>query len=119
RDATHMGIGVVLGEDVAGRRELFVTQLFTRRTAPIDRGAVHEQVRARVKAARGIDEDARLSQVAQELAAGLAGGRTTAEVSQVASRRLGGMNLPYAKVTTVVTTVAALDAFEPQKSLKD
>lgn len=29
-DATHIGIGVVLGQDLAGRRALFITQLITR-----------------------------------------------------------------------------------------
>jgi uncharacterized protein YkwD len=119
RDATHMAIGVVLGDDVAGRRELFVTQLFIRRTARIDRGTVAAQVRERVQRARAIDEDPRLSGVAQELADGIAAGSSPTDASQAANQRLSGMNLPYAKVTTLVTTVADLAAFKPRDSLGD
>ena len=119
RDATHMAIGVVLGEDVAGRRELFVTQLFIRKTARIDAGAVGTLVRERVKKARGIDEDPRLSGVAQELAEGIAAGSSPNDASLKANKRLSGMSLPYAKVTTLVTTVADLAAFKPEESLGD
>jgi hypothetical protein len=118
KDATHMAIGVVLGEDVAGRRELFVTQLFIRRTARIDRRAVGDQVRERVQA-RGLEEDPRLSVVAQELADGIAAGSSPNDASVVANRRLSGMNLPYARVTTLVTTVADLAAFKPKDSIRD
>jgi uncharacterized protein YkwD len=119
RDASHMAIGVVLGEDVAGRRELFVTQLFIRKTARIDAGAVARQVRERVQQARAIDEDPRLSGVAQELAQGVAAGSSPNDASVVANKRLSGMSLPYAKVTTLVTTVADLAAFKPEQSLGD
>ena len=118
KDATHMAIGVVLGEDVAGRREIFVTQLFIRRTARIDPRAVGDQVRARVKAS-GLSEDPRLSEVAQALADGIAAGSSPNDASVVANRRLSGMNLPYARVTTLVTTVADLAAFKPKDSLRD
>ncbi|HEU5057686.1 MAG TPA: CAP domain-containing protein [Kofleriaceae bacterium] len=118
KDATHMAIGVVLGEDVAGRREIFVTQLFIRKTARIDRRAVGDQVRQRVQAS-GLNEDPRLSEVAQELADGIARGSSPNDASVVANRRLSGMNLPYAKVTTLVTTVADLAAFKPKDSLRD
>jgi len=119
RDATHMAIGVVLGEDVAGRRELFVTQLFIRRTARIDAGAVGTRVRERVKKARDIAEDSRLSGVAQELADGIAAGSSPNDASLKANKRLSGMSLPYTKVTTLVTTVADLAAFKPDDSLRD
>lgn len=119
RDASHMAIGVVMGEDVAGRRELFVTQLFIRKTARIDAGAVGTQVRQRVQRARAIDEDPRLSGVAQELADGIAAGSSPNDASAVANKRLSGMTLPYAKVTTLVTTVADLSAFKPEDSLAD
>ena len=118
KDATHMAIGVVLGEDVAGRRELFVTQLFIRKTARIDPRAVGDQVRERVQSS-GLTEDPRLSTVAQELADGIAAGSSPNDASLVANRRLSGMNLPYARVTTLVTTVADLAAFKPKDSLSD
>ena len=119
REATHMAVGVVMGEDVAGRRELFVTQLFIRRTARIDAGAVGSQVRQQVQRARAIDEDPRLSGVAQELADGIAKGSSPNDASAVANKRLSGMSLPYARVTTLVTTVADLAAFRPEDSLAD
>ena len=119
KDATHVGISVVLGDDVAGRRELFVTQLFIRRTARIDRAAVHTDVRAAIARARPIAEDAQLSKVAQDLANGVAGGQTTAEAARLANQKLSGLRLNYSKVTTLVTTVADLAAFKPSESLGD
>ncbi len=117
RDVTHMGLGVVLGGDVAGMRELFVTQLFIRTPARIDHRQTRDQVADIVKRARPLDEDRELSMVAQGVAEGVAGGLTPAQASAEATERLATMRLPYRKVTTQVSTVADLSAFKPSASL--
>ncbi|HWM86682.1 MAG TPA: CAP domain-containing protein [Kofleriaceae bacterium] len=117
RDATHMGLGVVLGGDVAGSRELFVTQVFIRLPARIDHRQTRESVAAIVKRVRALDEDRELSLVAQELADSVAGGMRPADASEQAGKRLDGKSLPYRKVTTQVSTVADLSAFKPDASL--
>lgn len=118
RDATHMGLGITLGGDVAGRRELFVTQLFIRLPPPIDYRQVRQQVADMVRRVRVLDEDRELSLVAQELAEGVAGGQTPTDASRTAGQRLGVLRLPYGKVTTQITTVADVTAFEADPSLK-
>jgi uncharacterized protein YkwD len=117
RDATQMGIGVAQGAVVAGRRELFVTQLFIRVPARIDHRRVHTDVAAIIKQARTLDEDRELSLVAQDLADGVASGSSPADASQRASQRLATMRLPYTKVTTQVSTVADVAAFRPDSSI--
>lgn len=119
RDATHVGIGVVLGQEVAGSRELFVTQLFTRKGGPFNRVETHKVVRQRLHKARDLREDARLSTVAQQMADAIGKGQTPAQASQAGNQKLDESNLSYAKVTTLVTTVADLSAFEPAKNLTD
>ncbi len=57
KSATHVGIGVVLGAEVGGRRELFVTEMFTRVPPPLDPAAAHARWRrcsARATAPRSI-----------------------------------------------------------------
>lgn len=117
RDVTHMGLGVELGGEVAGMRELFVTQLFIRTPARIDHRQTRDQVADIVKRVRPLDEDRELSLVAQGVAEGVAGGLTPAEASAEASARLATMRLPYSKVTTQVSTVADLSAFKPTRTL--
>ncbi len=119
REATHVGLGVVLGGMVAGRRELFVTQLFIRRPPPIDHRQVRDDVAAAVNRARPLDEDRELSLVAQELAEAVAAGGGPADASRRASQRLATLRLPYSKVTTQVSSVADLAAFNPDTSLSD
>ncbi|MEZ4368737.1 MAG: CAP domain-containing protein [Kofleriaceae bacterium] len=50
--ATHLGIGVVLGDDISGRRELLVTQVFLRVPPPIEPAAAAAQVLAAARTVR-------------------------------------------------------------------
>jgi uncharacterized protein YkwD len=120
RDATHMAMAVMLGGEVAGRRELFVTQLFIRLPAPIDRRQVRDDVTQVIKKRRRqLDEDRELSLIAQELAESVASGATPTDASQGAGKRLAVMRLPYSKVTTQISTVADVTSFVPDSSLDD
>jgi uncharacterized protein YkwD len=117
RDVTHMGLGVVLGGDMAGMRELFVTQLFIRKPARIDHRQSRDKVADIVKRIRPLDEDRELSLVAQGAAEAVASGLTPAQASAEANGRLTSMRLPYSKVTTQVSSVADLSAFKPTSTL--
>ena len=117
RDATHMGLGVILGAEVAGRREIFVTQLFIRLPSRIDHRQTRDEVADIVKRVRPLDEDRELSLVAEELAEDVAGGLKPADAAARASQRMATMRLPYSKVTTQVSTVSDLAAFRPSSSL--
>jgi len=118
-DVTHVGLGVSLGGEVAGRRELFVTQVFIRLPPPIDYRQARQQVADIVKRVRVIDEDRELSLIAQELAAEVAGGQSPADASKRAGAHLAPLRLPYSKVTSQVTTVADVAAFAPDSTLTD
>src|SRR5690606_14238861 len=74
REVTHVGVGIVLGDEVAGRRELFVTQLFTRVGAAVDLAQAHRKLVARIGSVRAVEEDPALGSVAQRLAEDLARG---------------------------------------------
>ena len=74
--ATHVGISVVLGDDVSGRRELFLTQVFIRIPPKIDPARATELVHQRIAAARNVAVNAQLSSIAQQVAEGLAAGKS-------------------------------------------
>ena len=119
REVTHIGIGVVLGDVVADRRELFVTQVFIRVPQAIDRDQVRTRVIDLIHKSRAIDEDRALSRVAQQLADNVAAGDNPHVATTRANAQLARMQLPYSKVTTVVTSVADLDVFRPDDGLSD
>ncbi len=118
-EATHMGIGIMLGEQVAGRRELFVTQMFIRRPQAMDGERARAAAEKAVIEARSLTPDERLSSVAGELARAVAGGEASDVASKKAAARLRKMKTPYAAVTTVVTAVAAIESFEPASATSD
>lgn len=117
--ATHVGMGVVLGDDVSGRRELFLTQVFARFPPKIETVAAAEFVRARIAAVRAVFVNVRLSEVAQQVAAGLAAGQSRESVWGAAKRRLDAMVNSYARVGSVITAVSDLSALEPRQLIGD
>jgi uncharacterized protein YkwD len=117
--ATHIGIGIVLGDEVSGRREMFVTQVFIRVPPKVDRAQAAELVRARIDGARKVTVNAGLARVAQELAEGLAAGKTRDSLWPGAKKKLDAMNTPYARVGSVVSAVAELDSVDGKELLGD
>jgi uncharacterized protein YkwD len=110
--ATHIGIGVVLGEEVAGRREMFLTQVFIRIPPKVEHDKAVELVHARVNAARPVALSAGLSHVAQDVADGLAAGKTRESLWPSAKKKLDTLGARYARVGSVVTAVADLDTVD-------
>ena len=111
--ATHIGIGVAFGDEVSGRREMFVTQVFTRVPPKIDPARAVATVRGKLAAARpAMTAAARLDGPAQQLADDLAAGKPAIAAQQVVTRRLNTMARVYDRVGTVVNTVADLDTLD-------
>ena len=117
--ATHVGIGVVLGEDVSGRREMFITQVFIRIPPKVDRGVAANVVRDRINAVRPVEVDGRLSDVAQDLAEGLAAGKPRDSLWPGAKKKLDAFNRSYARVGSVTSAVADMDSVDGKQMLGD
>jgi uncharacterized protein YkwD len=110
--ATHIGIGVVLGDEVSGRREMFVTQVFIRVPPKIDPARAVELVRQRLVAVRPVGVNAQLASVAQDLADGLAAGKTRESLWPGARKRIDQMGGAFARVGSVITAVGDLDTVD-------
>jgi uncharacterized protein YkwD len=117
--ATHVGISVVLGDEVSGRRELFLTQVFIRIPPKIDPGGATELVRKRVETVRPVAVNLKLSSVAQQLAEGLAVGKSRDSLWPGARRQLDTMGSTYARVGSVITAVAELDTLDGKQLVGD
>ncbi len=118
--ATHVGIGIVLGDEVAGRREMFVTQVFTRVPPKITASRVRQRVQAKMQAARpNLVHDEALAALAALYARDVARGLGTEDAAQRARAQLGKLAERFSRVTTVVTAVADVDAFEASSVLTE
>ena len=109
--ATHIGIGVAFGDEGSGRREIFVTQVFMRVPPKLDPPQAMAAVRQKIAAARpGVAPAARLDGLAQQLADGLAAGKSAEAAYQAISGKVTGLNKLYERVGSVINTVADLDS---------
>lgn len=113
--ATHIGIGIVLGNEVSGRREMFVTQVFTRVPPPIKlseaRRRVEEMVAPRSKEAL-LRSDESLRVIAQEYAAALAGGHPGDQPWPPMRPKLSSVASRFHRVTLSVTKVTDIETFD-------
>jgi uncharacterized protein YkwD len=110
-EATHIGIGVVLGEAVSGSHELYVTQLFYRVPPKIDRKEALKVAREGIsekRTASGVKQlsgDSELDAIAQRLADGLAHGDGRDELEARSNRELDAVGDRYSNVTTILSVV--------------
>src|SRR6185503_10713150 len=107
------------GDEISGRRELYLTELFIRIPPKIDPPAVSELVRSRIDLKRHVIVDPILASTAQEVAAGLAAGRSHDAMAQVAKQRLDKLGTRYARVSSVITAVADTDSIDGPSLLGD
>ncbi|HVV88470.1 MAG TPA: CAP domain-containing protein [Kofleriaceae bacterium] len=114
---THVGIGIELGAEVGGRREIFVTQMYRRIPPPIDPVATLAAIRARLHGAGSFGDDPDLDAVAGAFAARLAAGVDPADASRRASADLDRLAARYARVASTVTAVAEVSALDPAAML--
>jgi len=118
-EVTHVGIGVVIGDEVVGRRELFVTQVFIYRPPPMDRAAVLRELRGRMAAASRLVHDDELAAIAQGEADEIARGVAIAEATARAAKRAAPLGRRFGRVSTALVTLAKASAFSPAEVLGD
>jgi uncharacterized protein YkwD len=110
--ATHVGIGIVYGDEVSGRREIFVTQVFTRVPPKVDLAGAIDLVGKRIAAIRPVGTDPALAGIAQDLATGLAKGLSRDQAYTPVQRRVDALAGKYAHVSSVLLTVADLESLD-------
>lgn len=108
-EATHVGIGVAFGEGLDGRRELFLTQVFARFPPPFDRARALAAVRHKLAAARPVPDIAGLDRLAQQVADGLAAGKSSDVAYQAIADQVQGLGRQYHGIGRVISAVAELD----------
>lgn len=112
RSATHIGIGMVFGEEVSGRREIFITQVFTRVPPKVEPGKAAEVVAQKINAARPVATSGRLAAIAQQLADQLAAGKTREQAYPTVKKQVDALGSLYARVGSVITAAADLDSVD-------
>ncbi|HEX4423362.1 MAG TPA: CAP domain-containing protein [Kofleriaceae bacterium] len=118
--ATQIGIGVVFGDEISGRREMFITQVFTRVPPVIDRAATIEAVRKKlVVVRRALAVKPELSAVAQDLATALAAGATREAASQHLKPKLDGFARGYQRLSSVIIPTTEVDGLDGASLLGD
>jgi uncharacterized protein YkwD len=117
--ATHMGIGIVFGEEVSGRREIFITQVFTRVPPKIDPARASDQLRHRIAQVKPVGNDARLVAIAQQFADQLAAGKTREQAYPAVKRQVDALGNVYNRVSSMITAVAEIDSLEGRAVLGD
>ncbi|HEU4726885.1 MAG TPA: CAP domain-containing protein [Kofleriaceae bacterium] len=118
--ATHIGIGVVFGEEVSGRREMFITQVFIRVPPKLDRPGALETVRQKLVAVRpALVHQPQLTALAQQVADALAAGQPRDQAYQRTRRQLDGYGRSYQRISSVITATADLDAIDGAGLLGD
>ena len=115
--ATHVGVGVVLGDEVSGRREMFLTQVFIRVPPKVDARDAADFVRKRIDAVRPVVVNAKLQTVAQELADGLAAGKSRDQLWPGVRKKLD--QTAYARVSSVVSAVSDLESIDGKQLVGD
>jgi len=120
REATHIGLGIVFGSQASAKNELFVTQVFARLPVNVPAARAREIVAVAVKKARPkLIEDQALSGIAKQFATRIAAGESTASVGRWASAELRQMRSSYLSVSTVITAVADVTAFDPASAFDE
>jgi hypothetical protein len=110
--ATHVGIGVAFGETAGGRRELFLSQVFTRVPPVLDRAQAIAAVRQKLAAARAVPDIAGLDRLAQRLADGVAAGKSADPACQAIGDHDTGLRKLYQRIGCVISAVADLDRID-------
>ncbi|HMG21692.1 MAG TPA: CAP domain-containing protein, partial [Kofleriaceae bacterium] len=110
--ATHVGIGVAFGDTASGRRELLITQVFTRVPPAFDRSQALAAVRRKLAAARPAPPVAALDALAQQLADGVAAGKSPEAAYQAISAQVIGLGKRYQRIGRMITAAIELDAID-------
>ncbi len=125
-EATHVGIGIVLGREVAGRPELLVTQLFIRVPPKVDparavaeaRAVIAERRKARPGLAPLVD-DADLGRLASAFARELAAGTARDAAAARLDAGLDKLGARFSVVKTNLMVVGAISQIGGAKNVED
>lgn len=117
RSATHVGIGIELGEEISNRREMFVTQVFIRIPPTVDPVYAQTRVREQLRVVGKFTADANLDRIATEYAQALASGAPHADAAKKASRELDGVARKFTRVASMVTAITDIEAVDAQAFL--
>lgn len=111
--ATHLGIGVIYGAEVSGRKEIFVTQVFTRVPPKLDPPAAIATLRSKIAGVAPRVEDApKLQAIAQTMASQLAAGKTREQAYPQVKRDVDKLGNIYARVGSVITAAGDVDSLD-------
>lgn len=114
RAATAVGIGVIIGEVVSGRPELFVTQVFTRVDVKIDEAKAAQQLYAMISPKGTLRRVPALDEVAQRVARNLATGTPPERAWEPVAAELKALGRTYPKIGTIITAAADLSMLDPK-----
>jgi len=109
----------VFGEEVSGRRELFITQVFTRVPPKVDPAKAADLVFQRIGAVRPVGNNARLAAIGQRLADALAAGKTREQAYPLVKRDVDALGALYGRVGSVITAAADLDSVDGKSLVGD
>jgi hypothetical protein len=98
---------------------MFLTQVFIRIPPKVDRAQAADLVRERINAVRPVSVNGKLAEVAQDLAEGLAAGKSRESLWPGAKKKLDTLNTSYARVGSVISAVADLDTVDGKQLLGD
>lgn len=119
RQATNVGIGVVFGEEVSGRKEIFITQVFTRVPPKLELEAGIKLLASKLDTVHKSAIAPKLAAIAQDAATQLASGKTREQIWPSVRQKVDALGGSYAKVGSVVTAAADLEALEGKQLLGD
>ncbi|MDX2090135.1 MAG: CAP domain-containing protein [Kofleriaceae bacterium] len=119
QSATHVGVGIVFGEEISGRREIFVTQVFTRVPPKVDPARAADQVLAKLMAYKPVGNSPRLGSIAQQLADSMASGKPREQAYAGVKKQVDALGAVYARVGSVITAAAELEALDGKSLIGD
>lgn len=115
--ATHIGIGVVLGNLVSGRPEMFVTQVFTRVNKRIDEGETAAQLHQMLANGKPMPRAPALERIAQRVAEHLAKGAPRERAWEPVAADIKALGKSYKKVGSVITAASDLSTLDVSQLL--
>jgi uncharacterized protein YkwD len=110
--ATHIGIGVVFGDEISGQREIFITQVFTRVPPKVDPTKAVEAIKQKLLAAQPVTVNPKLTAIAGEWAAALAAGKSREDTYPLMRRKVDTLGNAFEHVSSVITAASELDAID-------
>ncbi len=108
-DATHIGIGIAFGELVANRREMFVTQVFTRVPSVPTVETARSALTGKLSRQRELTHYHPLDAVALEWASRLARGEDETQVRTQMSAQIDAYADRFRRVATEVFTITDIE----------